>query len=103
MTARERDVTATPPQSDSPFVPGAHNPVRLAHRRMPGHHAARFAHDPAPGPQPVPGPHPLPGAPPAPRAHPLRLALRDTLTLAGLPLLAVLALPAAFAGGGTRR
>ncbi|MGV9283962.1 hypothetical protein [Streptomyces sp. NPDC003730] len=29
--------------------------------------------------------------------------LRDTLTLVGLPLLAVLALPAAFAGGGTRR
>ncbi|MFG3245578.1 hypothetical protein [Streptomyces sp. NPDC048187] len=30
-------------------------------------------------------------------------ALRDTLALVGLPLLAVLALPAAFAGGGTRR
>ncbi|MGI5395140.1 hypothetical protein [Streptomyces sp. CA-251251] len=30
-------------------------------------------------------------------------ALRDTLTLVGLPLLAALALPAAFAGGGTRR
>ncbi|MFJ8541999.1 hypothetical protein ACIRFH_08295 [Streptomyces sp. NPDC093586] len=30
-------------------------------------------------------------------------ALRDTLTLLGLPLLAALALPAAFAGGGTRR
>ncbi|MEU3842232.1 hypothetical protein AB0E88_19660 [Streptomyces sp. NPDC028635] len=30
-------------------------------------------------------------------------ALRDTLTLVGLPLVAVLALPAAFAGGGTRR
>ncbi|MFG3072793.1 hypothetical protein [Streptomyces sp. NPDC048225] len=29
--------------------------------------------------------------------------LRDTLTLMGLPLLAVLALPVAFAGGGTRR
>lgn len=29
--------------------------------------------------------------------------LRDTLTLVGLPLLAALALPAAFAGGGTRR
>ncbi|WP_037899845.1 MULTISPECIES: hypothetical protein [Streptomyces] len=36
-----------------------------------------------------------------PRAH--RRALRDTLTLVGLPLLAALALPAAFAGGGTRR
>ncbi|MET8566983.1 hypothetical protein [Streptomyces sp. NPDC004783] len=30
-------------------------------------------------------------------------ALRDTLMLLGLPLLAALALPAAFAGGGTRR
>ncbi|MEW2262335.1 hypothetical protein ACGF5T_12100 [Streptomyces sp. NPDC047853] len=30
-------------------------------------------------------------------------ALRDTLTLVGLPFLAALALPAAFAGGGTRR
>ncbi|MEU9639824.1 hypothetical protein AB0D80_36310 [Streptomyces tendae] len=30
-------------------------------------------------------------------------AVRDTLTLMGLPLLAVAALPAAFAGGGTRR
>ncbi|MGW4561313.1 hypothetical protein ACWEN3_02555 [Streptomyces sp. NPDC004561] len=30
-------------------------------------------------------------------------ALRDTLTLMGLPVLAALALPAAFAGGGTRR
>jgi chromosome segregation ATPase len=36
-----------------------------------------------------------------PRAH--RQALRDTLALVGLPLLAALALPAAFAGGGTRR
>ncbi|MFE9617874.1 hypothetical protein [Streptomyces sp. NPDC006384] len=30
-------------------------------------------------------------------------ALRDTLALLGLPLVAVLAVPAAFAGGGTRR
>ncbi|NEB02546.1 hypothetical protein [Streptomyces sp. SID13726] len=36
-----------------------------------------------------------------PRAQ--RRALKDTLTLVGLPLLAALALPAAFAGGGTRR
>ncbi|CAM5524874.1 Chromosome partition protein Smc OS=Streptomyces alboniger OX=132473 GN=CP975_10580 PE=4 SV=1 [Streptomyces alboniger] len=90
-------MTATPPQSDSPFVPGAHNPVRLAHRPVPGHHAARFTHDP------VPGAHPVPATPAAPRARPPRLALRDSLTLVGLPLLAVLALPAAFAGGGTRR
>ncbi|MFF0158046.1 hypothetical protein ACFYRY_11000 [Streptomyces sp. NPDC005263] len=52
-------MTATPPQSDSPLVPGAH--------------------------------------------HPVRLALRDTLTLVCLPLVAALALPVAFAGGGTRR
>ncbi|MGC0403726.1 uncharacterized protein with PIN domain [Streptomyces sp. SAI-126] len=36
-----------------------------------------------------------------PRAH--RQALGDTLALLGLPLLAALALPTAFAGGGTRR
>ncbi|MFG2131648.1 hypothetical protein ACGFNV_28045 [Streptomyces sp. NPDC048751] len=40
-------------------------------------------------------------SPSVPRAH--GSALRDTLTLVGLPLLAALALPAAFAGGGTRR
>ncbi|CAL9433168.1 hypothetical protein [Streptomyces sp. enrichment culture] len=43
---------------------------------------------------------------PAPRrlpASPARRALRDTLTLAVLPLAVVLALPGAFAGGGTRR
>ncbi|WP_225638286.1 hypothetical protein [Streptomyces solaniscabiei] len=38
----------------------------------------------------------------SPRSRPSG-ALRDTLTLLGLPLLAALALPAAFAGGGTRR
>ncbi|MGA5900093.1 hypothetical protein [Streptomyces venetus] len=48
--------------------------------------------------------------PSVPRAHRPRrrlprtpAPLRDTLTLMGLPLLAALALPAAFAGGGTRR
>lgn len=35
--------------------------------------------------------------------HGLRRPLRDTLTLVALPLVATLALPAAFAGGGTRR
>ncbi|MEU5040599.1 hypothetical protein [Streptomyces griseorubiginosus] len=40
-------------------------------------------------------------SPSRPRTH--RQALQDTLTLLGLPLLAALALPAAFAGGGTRR
>ncbi|WP_030325545.1 hypothetical protein [Streptomyces sp. NRRL B-3229] len=40
-------------------------------------------------------------SPSRPRAH--RQVLKDTLTLLGLPLLAALALPSAFAGGGTRR
>ncbi|MFF9805669.1 hypothetical protein ACF1G5_11130 [Streptomyces coeruleorubidus] len=50
-----------------------------------------------------------PYSPSVPRAHrPRRLPrtpgpLRDALTLMGMPLLAALALPAAFAGGGTRR
>ncbi|MET9757689.1 hypothetical protein ABZ016_01315 [Streptomyces sp. NPDC006372] len=51
-----------------------------------------------------------PYSPSAPRAHRPRrrlprtpAPLRDTLTLIGLPLLAALTLPAAFAGGGTRR
>ncbi|MEU0188328.1 hypothetical protein ABZ250_00385 [Streptomyces afghaniensis] len=51
-----------------------------------------------------------PYSPSVPRAHrPKRRLrrtpgpLRDALTLMGLPLLAALALPAAFAGGGTRR
>ncbi|WP_030898916.1 hypothetical protein [Streptomyces sp. NRRL S-474] len=48
-----------------------------------------------------------PYSPSVPRAHrhlPRTAGpLRDTLTLVGLPLLAALALPAAFAGGGTRR
>ncbi|WKX08720.1 hypothetical protein [Streptomyces sp. NL15-2K] len=42
-----------------------------------------------------------PLVPRAPRS--VRPALRDTLTLIGLPLVVALALPAAFAGGGTRR
>ncbi|MFC4502277.1 MULTISPECIES: hypothetical protein [Streptomyces] len=44
---------------------------------------------------------PQPYSPLVPRAH--RQALRDTLTLLALPVVAVLVLPAAFAGGGTRR
>ncbi|GHF72081.1 hypothetical protein [Streptomyces thermodiastaticus] len=47
-------------------------------------------------------PHP-PSTRPRRAARPAASAARDVLTLAGLPLLAVLALPAAFAGGGTRR
>ncbi|MFI9172970.1 hypothetical protein [Streptomyces lincolnensis] len=45
--------------------------------------------------------HPAPRTPHAGR--PARHALRDTLALAALPLVVALALPAAFAGGGTRR
>ncbi|MEU9338664.1 hypothetical protein AB0D49_36860 [Streptomyces sp. NPDC048290] len=44
---------------------------------------------------------PLAARPDPPRAG--RLALRDALTLVSLPLIAALALPASFAGGGTRR
>ncbi|MEU6065896.1 hypothetical protein ABZ864_15855 [Streptomyces sp. NPDC047082] len=46
-----------------------------------------------------------PEQPTSPSARPRRgpTALRDALTLMGLPVLAVLALPGAFAGGGTRR
>jgi len=42
-----------------------------------------------------------PYSPLVPRAH--RQALRDAFTLLALPLVATLVLPAAFAGGGTRR
>ncbi|MFB7335901.1 hypothetical protein ACFC00_30350 [Streptomyces adustus] len=52
----------------------------------------------------TPGQPYSPSVPGAPR--PVRRALRDvrdTLTLMGLPLVVALALPAAFAGGGTRR
>ncbi|MFD8303892.1 hypothetical protein ACFV29_16300 [Streptomyces sp. NPDC059690] len=44
-----------------------------------------------------------PYSPSVPRAHRHRHALADTLTLLAVPLVAALALPAAFAGGGTRR
>ncbi|MFE7858396.1 hypothetical protein [Streptomyces sp. NPDC057403] len=44
-----------------------------------------------------------PYSPSVPRAHRHRHAFADTLTLLALPLVAALALPAAFAGGGTRR
>ncbi|MER6420544.1 hypothetical protein [Streptomyces sp. NPDC001137] len=42
-----------------------------------------------------------PYSPLVPRAH--RQAMRDVFTLVALPLVVALALPAAFAGGGTRR
>ncbi|MGW8060785.1 hypothetical protein ACVV2G_00545 [Streptomyces ziwulingensis] len=67
-------MTATPSQPYSPMVPRAQRPPHHSHRRRTS----------AP-------PHRAPGA------------VRDALTLVGLPLLAALALPAAFAGGGTRR
>ncbi|RZB16372.1 hypothetical protein StrepF001_27180 [Streptomyces sp. F001] len=49
---------------------------------------------------------PQPESPSMPRAHrpgQVSAAVRDALTLMSLPLVAALALPAAFAGGGTRR
>ncbi|WP_406478296.1 hypothetical protein [Streptomyces sp. NBC_01615] len=69
-------MTATPSQPYSPFVPCA-QPARPA--------------------QPVRAVRPAQPAPGVSRAA------RDVLTLLALPLLAALALPAAFAGGGTRR
>ncbi|MEV5430957.1 hypothetical protein [Streptomyces sp. NPDC052701] len=66
-------MTATPAQPDPPSVPRAHRVLRPARRRAPAR------------PRQAPGP------------------VRDALALVGLPLLAALALPAAFAGGGTRR
>ncbi|MGW0709979.1 hypothetical protein ACWD4G_29165 [Streptomyces sp. NPDC002643] len=87
MTARERDVTATPSGPYTPFVPSARQP----HSRAP--------HPSAPGPHPS-APGRDPSAPGPGRAS----AARDALTLlVGLPLLLGLALPSAFAGGGTRR
>ncbi|MEU0737851.1 hypothetical protein [Streptomyces sp. NPDC006134] len=71
-------MTATPSQPYTPpMEPRAPRPPhRSQHTRRAGHRARR--------------PH---------RTG----ALRDAFTLLGLPLVAVLALPAAFAGGGTRR
>ncbi|MEV6959507.1 hypothetical protein AB0M97_09935 [Streptomyces sp. NPDC051207] len=66
-------MTATPSRPYPPFAPRA----RRRAPRTPGPRARRAAG--APGP------------------------LRDALTLVALPLAAVLVLPAAFAGGGTRR
>ncbi|EKX66440.1 hypothetical protein Sipo8835_27715 [Streptomyces ipomoeae] len=66
-------MTATPSEPYTPIVPGAQQPHSRAPRR----------------------PHDLPSRP--------RSAGRDALTLLSLPVLAALALPVAFAGGGTRR
>ncbi|WP_339129140.1 hypothetical protein WJM95_09480 [Streptomyces sp. f51] len=76
MTAQERDVTAIPSQPCSPFA-GQAGPARPPGARR----------DLAPV-RPVRRPRSYAG---------------DVLTLVTLPLLAALALPAAFAGGGTRR
>ncbi|WP_424870028.1 hypothetical protein [Streptomyces sp. SAI-229] len=45
----------------------------------------------------------VPPLPPRPGGRRARGALRDVLALVGMPLVAALVLPAAFAGGGTRR
>ncbi|MGW4021889.1 hypothetical protein [Streptomyces sp. NPDC005009] len=45
----------------------------------------------------------VPPLPPRPGVRRARGALRDVLALVGMPLVAALVLPAAFAGGGTRR
>lgn len=66
-------MTATPPQPNSPSVP-----------RAQGHPARQASF-------------------PVRHARSARLAVRDTLALVTLPLVAALLLPAAFAGGGTRR
>ncbi|MFC5632284.1 hypothetical protein [Streptomyces bullii] len=74
-------MTATPAQPDSPSVPRAHRARRVVHRAVP----IRPRRSGPARPRRAPGP------------------VRDALTLIGLPLIAALALPAAFAGGGTRR
>ncbi len=67
-------MTATPPQPNSPSAPRAQTDPECVRADTVG---------------PVP--------------YGTRRALRDTLALAALPVLVALALPAAFAGGGTRR
>lgn len=76
--SRESDVRATPAARATPATP-------------------RRPHAPDRRPRPAADPG-------RPRTAPaLPAAARDVLTLVALPLLAALALPAAFAGGGTRR
>lgn len=92
MTARERDVTATPPQPCTPFAP-------CAHHRTPDSRAGI-----APTPRPPGTGHHGPRSVRKTAAAPRRPgAVRDTLALLAAPLVAALLLPAAFAGGGTRR
>ncbi|MFE2281746.1 hypothetical protein ACFXAE_31835 [Streptomyces sp. NPDC059454] len=73
-------MTATPAQPHSPSEPR----VPRMRRAVP----------------PLP---PLPPLPPRPGVRRAPGGLRDVLALVGLPLVAALVLPAAFAGGGTRR
>ncbi len=77
-------MTATPSQPYTPYTPMVPRAPRPPHRSAGRSHRHR---PPVPFRQRPPGPGPL----------------RDLLALTTLPLLAVLALPAAFAGGGTRR
>ncbi|MFE9168140.1 hypothetical protein ACFYNZ_01200 [Streptomyces kebangsaanensis] len=58
---------------------------------------------PAPPHSPYARPRPRSACPAPPPASSPVTAVRDVLVLVGLPVLAALALPAAFAGGGTRR
>ncbi|MFD1657934.1 hypothetical protein ACFSL4_06795 [Streptomyces caeni] len=97
MTARERDVTATPSQPYTPFAPCAH------------HRSPSRCPDPTSTPCPAPagrGGRQAGQAPrrvPVPRSSRPPTPVRDALVLLGVPLVAALLLPAAFAGGGTRR
>ncbi|WP_338898496.1 hypothetical protein WBG99_25320 [Streptomyces sp. TG1A-60] len=88
-------MTATPAEPYTPMVPSAHQPHSRAPRPDPLSHAPRpERHSRAPRPA---------GSRAARSRRVRRSAGRDTVTLLALPLLAALALPAAFAGGGTRR
>ncbi|GAT83541.1 membrane protein [Streptomyces sp. F-3] len=77
ITARERDVTATPATPAQP-----HSPPARPRGTRPACEPSRFV--------------------PVRAARTLRAA-HDVLLLTGLPVLAAFALPAVFAGGGTRR
>ncbi|WP_371330032.1 hypothetical protein [Streptomyces sp. TP-A0356] len=126
MTARERDVTATPPQPCTPFAPCAQH-RSPSHRPGPANaapppaeagrddrQAARSASGAAAPRETGGGTVPrtngrqvtTPGTRPrlpAPRRTGRPAPVRHTLALLALPLVAALVLPAAFAGGGTRR
>nr|WP_159767105.1 hypothetical protein [Streptomyces sp. HM190] len=93
-------MTATPAEPYTPIVPSARQPHSRAPRRAAGPARQRpdrssSRHSPQRSPRPFSWP--------SPDRSPRPSAARDALLLLGLPLLAALALPAAFAGGGTRR